>query len=246
MGPYGYSEDQAGEFIIPLLSYCYEFLSTSGSNLSISILLLSLPTLPLLSISQSLGHLRAPKLIISIGIGGAILILVGLLSSAIVSPIIDRTHTYLLAIKVLTPLIAISYLCFLFAPPTATLPAPYIILGILGASSFSLVPVALEYLVEVTWPASPEVSSVINWTGGQLLGAIFIIIMGALKDEKGHDGPKFNMQRALIFEAVIALVVFPLPLLLGIKRLGLGSVESRRFMVDEGESRGVLDRTGTE
>jgi FLVCR family MFS transporter 7 len=162
-----------------------------------------------------------------------------------VSPIIDRTHAYLLSIKLLTPLIGISYLCFVFAPPTATLPAPYIILGILGAASFSLVPVALEYLVEVTWPASPEVSSVINWSGGQLLGGIFIVIMGALKDGKGKDGPKYNMQRALIFEAVIALIVIPAPLLLGVKRLGFGSVESRRFMVDEGESRGVLEETGT-
>jgi FLVCR family MFS transporter 7 len=180
------------------------------------------------------------------GIGGAVLILVGLLSSAIVSPIIDRTHAYLIAIKLLTPLIGISYLCFVFAPPTATLPAPYIILGILGAASFSLVPVALEYLVEVTWPASPEVSSVINWSGGQLLGGIFIVIMNALKDEKGKDGPKYNMQRALIFEAVIALIVIPAPLLLGFKRLGFGSVESRRFMIDEGESRGVLGETSTE
>jgi FLVCR family MFS transporter 7 len=174
------------------------------------------------------------------------LILVGLLSSAVVSPIIDRTHAYLLSIKLLAPLIGISYLCFLFAPPTATLTAPYVILGILGAASFSLVPVALEYLVEVTWPASPEVSSVINWSGGQLLGGIFIVIMNALKDEKGVDGPKFNMQRALIFEAVIALLVIPVPLLLGIKRLGFGSVESRRFMVDEGEAQGVLGRNSPE
>jgi MFS family permease len=169
------------------------------------------------------------------GIGGAVLILVGLLASAIVSPIIDRNHAYLLTIKLVAPIIGISYLCFLFAPPTAKLPAPYIILAILGAASFSLVPVALEYLVEVTWPASPEVSSVINWTGGQLLGAIFIIIMGAMKDGDGHDGPKYNMQRALIFQAVVACIVIPCPLLLGLKMFGMGSEGRRRFMIDEGE-----------
>jgi MFS transporter, FLVCR family, MFS-domain-containing protein 7 len=179
------------------------------------------------------------------GIGGAVLILVGLLSSAIVSPIIDRNHAYLICIKLLVPFIGLSYLCFIFAPPTKELPAPYIILAILGAASFSLVPVALEYLVEVTWPASPEVSSVINWTGGQILGAIFIIIMGAMKDTAGKDGPKNNMQRALIFEAVLACAVIPLPLLIGIKKLGLGSGERRRFLVDErdghviGEGRNV-------
>lgn len=170
------------------------------------------------------------------------LILVGLLSSAIVSPIIDRNHAYLMTIKLLVPVIGLSYLCFIFAPPTKDLPAPYIILAILGAASFSLVPVALEYLVEVTWPASPEVSSVINWTGGQALGAIFIIIMGAMKDTNGKDGPKNNMQNSLIFEAVLALAVIPLPLLIGIKRFGLGDVENRRFLVDEGDG-GLIEET---
>jgi FLVCR family MFS transporter 7 len=176
------------------------------------------------------------------GIGGAVLILVGLLSSAIVSPIIDRNHAYLMTIKLLVPVIGLSYLCFIFAPPTRDLPAPYIILAVLGAASFSLVPVALEYLVEVTWPASPEVSSVINWTGGQVLGAIFIIIMGAMKDTEGKDGPKNNMQWALIFEAVLACAVIPLPLIIGIRKIGLGGFENRRFMVDERDGRLIEDR----
>jgi len=111
----------------------------------------------------------------------------------------------------------------------------------LGASSFSLVPIALEYLVEVTWPASPEVSSVISWTGGQLLGAIFIIIMSALKDGRGRDGPKMNMQRALIFEAIIACLVIPCPLLLGVRRLNLAGERRRRSMLDEREVAAVLD-----
>ncbi|KAK6541315.1 hypothetical protein TWF694_008661 [Orbilia ellipsospora] len=41
------------------------------------------------------------------GIGGAILIVVGLVASAIVSPLIDRTHTFLLAIRILVPVISI-------------------------------------------------------------------------------------------------------------------------------------------
>ncbi|KAE9971001.1 hypothetical protein EG328_005928 [Venturia inaequalis] len=177
------------------------------------------------------------------GIAGAVLILVGLVSSAIVSPIIDRNHAYLTTIKLLVPVIGLSYLAFIFAPPTATIPAPYIILAVLGAASFSLVPVTLEYLVEVTWPASPEVSSVLTWTGGQILGAIFIITMGAMKDTQGNNGPKNNMQHALIFEAVFALAVVPLPLIIGIKKFGLGGgVDNRRFMVDEGGDRLIEGR----
>ena len=42
------------------------------------------------------------------GISGAILIVVGLVASAIVSPVVDRTKIYLLTIKVLVPLIAVG------------------------------------------------------------------------------------------------------------------------------------------
>jgi FLVCR family MFS transporter 7 len=117
----------------------------------------------------------------------------------------------------------------------------YIILGLLGASSFGVMPVALEYVVEVTFPVGPEVSSVLLWTGGQLLGGIFTIIMTALKDDDGTDSkgssPAGNMQRALIFQAVIACITAVLPMGLGLKILGLDGDVRRRIAVDEGDQR---------
>ncbi|KAF2733462.1 MFS general substrate transporter [Polyplosphaeria fusca] len=183
------------------------------------------------------------------GICGAILILIGLVTAAITSPILDRTHAYLLGIKILCPLIAISYLAFIWAPQTRALAAPYVLAALLGASSFSLLPIALEYLVEITFPASPEVGSTICWTGGQLFGGIFIVVMNALKDSRpvdleavrkagrnrgGGDRPPGNMYDALVFQAVVALVVLPLPLALGVKRLGLGGARVKgRLSADE-------------
>jgi len=157
------------------------------------------------------------------GIAGALLIVVGLVTAAITSPIIDRTKTFLFAIRLQVPIIAICYLAFTWAPQTRTIAAPYAILSILGAASFSLVPVVLEYLIELTHPVSPEVTSTICWTGGQLLGGIFILISNALRASGPNDGsaddhtnlPPGNMWRALIFQTVIALVVVPLPLALG-------------------------------
>ncbi|KAF2193851.1 MFS general substrate transporter [Zopfia rhizophila CBS 207.26] len=184
------------------------------------------------------------------GICGALLIVVGLIVAACTSPILDRTHAYLLGIKILVPLVAISYLALIFAPQTRSLAAPFVLASILGASSFSLVPIALEYLVEVTFPASPEVGSTVCWAGGQLLGGIFIVAMNALKDgtadlkkvsSKGRGAgvgnrPPGNMYLALIFEAVIALAVVPLPLCLGVKKLGLGEGKvNGRLRVDEAE-----------
>ncbi|KAF2749855.1 MFS general substrate transporter [Sporormia fimetaria CBS 119925] len=187
------------------------------------------------------------------GISGAILIVVGLVCAAILSPIFDRTHKFLLGIKLLCPLVGASYLGLVWAPQTRTLEAPYVLSGVLGAASFSLLPLALEYMVEVTWPVSPEVGSTVCWAGGQLFGGVFIVVMNALKDGNGVDvkrvsemgrgrgggsRPEGNMYRALVFQAVVALVVLPLPLCLGVERLGLGQKEGRLRMDETGEAVG--------
>ena len=167
------------------------------------------------------------------GIAGAVLILVGLVSAAITSPIMDRTKAYLPFIKISVPIIALSYLAFIWAPGTRTIAAPYIILASLGAASFSLVPVALEWLVEVTWPLGPEAGSTICWAGGQLLGGVFIVISDSLKEGKDAD-PPFTMRKALIFQAIVAAAVVPCALALG----RVGKVGNRRLDVDKGRWRG--------
>ncbi|KAK4897107.1 hypothetical protein LTR27_005000 [Elasticomyces elasticus] len=135
-------------------------------------------------------------------------------ASAIVSPLVDRTKNYLLTIKILVPIIASSYLALIFMPATRSVIGPYIICSLLGASSFSLLPCALEYLVVITHPVSPEITSVICWTGGQLLGAVFIVVMTALRGGAGSE-PQGEMGRALVFEAVVAWAGVPFALVLG-------------------------------
>lgn len=163
------------------------------------------------------------------GIAGALLILVGLVAAAITSPIVDRSKRYLLLIKCLVPIIALCYLAFIWAPPSRGVAAPYLICSILGAASFSLVPIALEWLVEVTWPVGPEVGSVICWAGGQALGGIFIVVSNALQD--GEDAkPAFNMQRALVFQAVVAMAVVPTAMALG---WGGGGVRNKRLEMEQ-------------
>lgn len=148
------------------------------------------------------------------GIAGGILIIVGLIASAIISPFVDRTKNYLLTIKILVPLIALSYTILIFMPATRTVAGPYALCAILGATSFSLLAPALEYLVVITHPVSPEITSTICWTGGQLLGAVFLLIMSALRG--GWAGaPQESMTRALVFQAVVSWAIVPFPLLLG-------------------------------
>ena len=203
---------------------------------SFSVVLSSMLTL---TVSSLLSQILTPYNFseTSAGIAGAILILVGLVAAAITSPIIDRTKAYLIFIKILAPLIALSYLAFVWAPGTRSAAAPYVILGVLGAASFSLVPIALEWLVEVTWPVGPEAGSTICWAGGQLLGGIFVIISDALKAGKDAD-PPFTMSKALIFQAVVSLAVLPFPLALG----WIGKAENRRLDIDKGRTRSEDER----
>lgn len=69
--------------------------------------------------------------------------------------------------------------------------------------------------MEILHPLGPAVGSSLCWSGGQLLGGIFIVVMDALKD--GSDAsPPANMRRSLAFQAAVAMLIMPLPLCLGL------------------------------
>ncbi|KAJ6004523.1 hypothetical protein N7522_006168 [Penicillium canescens] len=165
------------------------------------------------------------------GIAGAILIVVGLITAAIFSPLTDRYKHYLGSIRVLVPIVAATYIGLIFAPGSSAGIGPsYVVMALLGASSFTLLPIVLEFLAEITYPLSPEIGSTICWTGGQLLGACFILIQDALKMGVGARLPG-DMRNALVFAAVVAVVAAPFPLTIGL----FGRVvEKRRWIVDSG------------
>ncbi|KAJ5505821.1 Major facilitator superfamily domain general substrate transporter [Penicillium expansum] len=153
------------------------------------------------------------------GIAGAILIVVGLVTSAIMSPITDRYKHYLGSIRVLVPVVAVTYIGLIFAPGSAAgIPPSYVVMALLGAASFAMLPIALR------------IGSTICWTGGQLLGACFILIQDALKAGAGAS-PPYNMQNALVFAAVVAVAAAPFPLTIG---LFGRDVHRRRWEVDRG------------
>lgn len=149
------------------------------------------------------------------GIGGAILIVTGVFAAIITSTIIDRTKAFLPTIRAMIPVAGICYLVYVWLPEIRSAVGLYIVLGILGASSFSILPVALEYLVDLSYPVSLEVTSVIVWFAGQGLGACFILICSALQ-ANGEATPPLNLKWASIFQAITAIIVIPLPFCLGL------------------------------
>lgn len=159
------------------------------------------------------------------------MIVVGLVTAAIMSPITDRWKHYLGSIRILVPIVVASYIGLIFAPSSPAGIAPsYVVMALMGASSFALLPIVLEYLVEITYPFSPEIGSTICWTGGQLLGACFILIQDALK-AGANAAPPLNMRYALIFSAVVSFAAAPFPLSIG---LFGRTVQRRRWDIDRG------------
>lgn len=119
----------------------------------------------------------------------------------------------------------------------------YILLSVLGGASFSLVPLALEMLVDVCGEGvGAEVSSTVCWTAGQFGGAVFILVMDALKT-KGEEG---DMRWACVFQAVVCVLVVPLPLCLGFWGTGgmLGRRGKDRVVVDGSADDGEGDGDG--
>lgn len=109
--------------------------------------------------------------------------------------------------RVLVVIVSICYLAFIWVIRPNAYAGICVLCALLGAASFSLLPLALELSVELTHPVPPEVSASIYWIGGQVLGGIFIIIMNALRNDNGV--PKDNYTKALIFQGVVACITVP-------------------------------------
>lgn len=148
------------------------------------------------------------------GIAGAILIAAGLAASAIISPLMDKFGIHLPVIKFEVPLLALSYFLMIWAPSSGALVFVYVISGLIGAFSFSLLPVGLEFVADITVPVSPEFSSALIWAGGQVLGATLLSCVGFLKAGDDSSTPG-NLDNALILFASIAAASVPFVMSLG-------------------------------
>ncbi|KAL8394678.1 hypothetical protein RB595_002573 [Gaeumannomyces hyphopodioides] len=107
------------------------------------------------------------------GIAGAVLIVVGLVAAAATSPIIDRTKAFILTIKILIPVIAVSYLAFIWMPGTREgggLAGPYVVLAVLGAC-FIVISDALK--------EGPDGSPPLNMTRALVFQAVLAIAAAA-------------------------------------------------------------------
>jgi len=130
------------------------------------------------------------------GYYGAVLIATGLFAAACISPIIGKYEKSMTACKFIGPLISITYMLVIWTPGQSEA-FTYVVMAILGGSSFTLMPIVLEWLVDMTYPIQPELTSAMGWMGGQTFGIIFLLVMQALKADE-HANPPYNMTKYVI------------------------------------------------
>jgi MFS family permease len=114
------------------------------------------------------------------GIFGAVIIIAGLLNALVVGVIMDRTHAYRLILKILLVGACASGIYFiLILQPNKFYPLA-VSIGLMGFFLLPLLPVSFECAVECTYPIRAEWSTGLLMCSGNVLGGVFIFVLGYL------------------------------------------------------------------
>lgn len=140
------------------------------------------------------------------GLMGATILLVGIVAAGITAPLFDRVLSYRLALscKTLAPFLGVGWFVLIWAVRANDAGGLFAIFAVIGAMSLTLLPVTIELAVELTRNA--DGSSAVLWSLSNLFGVVFVLVEGALRAD-ADASPPYNMQNALIFQAVIVCVV---------------------------------------
>ncbi|KAF9573429.1 hypothetical protein EC968_008514 [Mortierella alpina] len=142
------------------------------------------------------------------GYFGAAMIVAGLVGAGISGPIIDRNKQFKTLLKAMVPLATLFYIIFVFVVRANFFIGIIVVSALLGLSSFALLPVVLELGVECTYPVTPASSTSLLWGSGQFFAVIFLLVLGALQDDK--KSAETGVSPPLIFIAVWCLAAtFP-------------------------------------
>ncbi|CAF0755002.1 unnamed protein product [Didymodactylos carnosus] len=114
------------------------------------------------------------------GVFGATFIVAGLLSASAVGVIMDRTHAYRLALKMLIVGACTSAVYFIvILRPHMYYPLA-VSIGLMGFFMLPLLPVTFECAIECTYPVRAEWSTGLLLCVGNVLGGAFIVVLGYL------------------------------------------------------------------
>ncbi|ORX58801.1 MFS general substrate transporter [Hesseltinella vesiculosa] len=123
------------------------------------------------------------------GLVNAVGFFAGTLGCSIAGPVLDATKQHKLFLRLVSPMVFVSYLGFMFIRKD---PPPLL----LKKNTRGLKKSFLVHLI--SYPIPEAISSSLIWQGCQIFGFISVLVMDTLRDSKG------DMYRALIFQVVLA------------------------------------------
>lgn len=141
---------------------------------------------------------------------GLLFIIPGLAVAIIVGHIADIFGCHLMIIKGLAVIMAGSMLAFIWVPPSNNVGLLYGICTMASVGIVSPVAVCVEFVTEIIYPLSPEITLGILWGCGQLLGGVLTIGCGYMTDQNG------GLQPGVYFLVALAMACLPLTLSLGL------------------------------
>lgn len=147
------------------------------------------------------------------GLYGGVLIGAGLVSSAVIGPVLDRLHAYKTVLKSgLLGILGAVIALFLTLRPGSTWHAlTAVCFGLLGVFMVPILPTALEVGVECTYPVPEEYSSGVLMLAGQLFGIAFTFAMPPLIDLRSNwhtDSTQFTAVAIFVISSGVVGAVF--------------------------------------
>ncbi|OBZ84502.1 Major facilitator superfamily domain-containing protein 7-a [Choanephora cucurbitarum] len=139
------------------------------------------------------------------GLLNALAFFAGTLGCTTAGPVLDQTKQHKLLLKLVTPMVFITNVAFIFVIPRGSFAFLLFVLTMNQFFLSFLVPVVIELSSETSYPVAESTSSSILWQGAQAFGFVFNLILDATRDPKGI--PVNNMIYGLIFQAVIAAII---------------------------------------
>lgn len=146
------------------------------------------------------------------GYFGAAMVVAGLISAGIAGPAMDKSKQYKGLCKTLVPVATAFFVAFIFVVRKDFFVGIIVVSALMGMAAFAVLPAALELAVEITYPVTPASSTSILWAFGQLLGVIFLLVLGALQDNELSRTKAINPP--LIFIAVWCLFFGVIPVMM--------------------------------
>ena len=119
---------------------------------------------------------------------GAIFILGGIVGSGVFGGIVEVYKNYRTALIIISWLTAVFPIALLFSFPTMIVWLVTLACFVLGFATISVLPVGIDFGVELTHPVGESISTGVLMSSGQIFGIILTIGCSVLITEKGNSG----------------------------------------------------------